>query len=245
MKIVLNVFASHVVPKAFSGLDRGFPTRVFAWLAAAIVCCMASVASAANPDDVWVFIKNDRADDVKGLLAAGLDPNVKTKMGNTLLLQSVRDGAWHSFDVVLASPKVNVNLANDYEETPLMYVALTGDLPRAKALVARGAQINKLGWTPLQYAAVKGNLDMVNYLLANEAMPNAPSPEGDSPLMMAVQSGNAQVVQALINAGGDPAAVNQKGIDAIDIARQKGNADLAAALEKIVRNRRANQQKSN
>ena len=86
---------------------------------------------------------------------------------------------------------------------------------------------------------------MVTYLLANEAMPNAPSPDGDSPLMMAVQSGNTQVVQTLINAGGDPAAVNQKGIDAIDIARQKGSADLASAMENIVKNRRANQQKPN
>ena len=211
----------------------------------AILCSVVNVARAANPDDIWVFIKNDRAEDVKALLAGGVDPNSKTKMGNSILVQSVRDGAWRSFDVVLATPKVDVNLANDYEETPLMYVALVGDLPRAKALVARGAQINKLGWTPLHYAAVKGNLDMVKYLLANDAMPNAPSPDGDSPLMMAVQSGNTQVVQALINAGGDPAAVNQKGIDAIDIARQKGNADLASAMEKIVKTRRANQQKSN
>ena len=45
--------------------------------------------------------------------------------------------------------------------------------------------------------------------------------------------------------GADPAAVNQKGEDAIDIARQKGNATLASALEKILRDRRANQQKSN
>ena len=224
---------------------RAFPVRLIAWLAVAILCCMGSVASAASPDDIWVFIKNDRADDVKALLAAGVDPNAKTKMGNSILMQSVRDGAWNSFDVVLASPKVDVNLTNDYEETPLMYVALVGDLPRAKALVARGAQINKLGWTPLHYAAVKGNVDMVKYLLANDAMPNAPSPDGDSPLMMAVQSGNMQVVQALINAGGDPAAVNQKGVDAIDIARQKGNAELASAMEKIVKNRRANQQKSN
>ena len=240
-----NVAINHLVSGGAAEPGRAFPIRLLAWFAVAILCCMGNVVSAASPDDIWVFIKNDRADDVKALLAGGVDPNTRTKMGNSVLMQSVRDGAWLSFDVVLASPKVDVNLANDYEETPLMYVALVGDLPRAKALVARGAQINKLGWTPLHYAAVKGNLDMVRYLLASDAMPNAPSPDGDSPLMMAVQSGNMQVVQALINAGGDPAAVNQKGDDTIDIARQKGNADLARALEKIVKDRRANQQKSN
>ena len=230
---------------ASAGPFRNLLAQLAGWLAMAALCLTANLARAANPDDIWVFIKNDRADDVKALLAAGVDPNTKTKMGNSVLMQSVRDAAWRSFDIVLASPKVNVNLANDYEETPLMYVALVGDVPRAKALVARGAEINKLGWTALHYAAVKGNLEMVQYLLANEAMPNAPSPDGDSPLMMAVQSGNAQVVQALINAGADPAAVNQKGVDAIDVARQKGNAALASALEKILKDRRANQQKSN
>lgn len=213
-------------------------------LSVALTLWSAVAASAPNPDDIWVFIKNDRADDVKALLASGVNPNAKTKMGNSLLMQSVREGALRSFDVILANQKVDVNQANDYEETPLMYIALVGDVPRAKALVARGAQINKLGWTPLHYAAVKGNLDMVNYLLANEAMPNAPSPEGDSPLVMAVQSGNVQVIQALINAGADPAAVNQKGVDAIDMARQKGQNDLANSLEKIVKTRRAGQQKS-
>ena len=246
MNIVSNAAINRLALGATAAVPgQAFLIRLMVWLVVAILCFTGSAANAANPDDIWVFIKNDRAGDVKALLAAGVDPNAKTKMGNSILMQSVRDGAWNSFDVVLANPKVDVNLANDYEETPLMYVALVGDLPRAKALVARGAQINKLGWTPLHYAAVKGNLDMVKYLLANEAMPNAPSPDGDSPLMMAVQSGNTQVVQTLINAGGDPAAVNQKGIDAIDIARQKGSADLASAMENIVKNRRANQQKPN
>ncbi|WP_439898334.1 kynureninase/PvdN C-terminal domain-containing protein [Klebsiella pneumoniae] len=38
-----------------------------------------------------------------------------------------------------------------------------------QALIARGAQVNRLGWTPLHYAASKGRLETARMLLGKQA----------------------------------------------------------------------------
>ena len=206
-----------------------------------ILMVVASFSShAVNANDWWVYIKNDRDNEIAAFLRSGANPNIKTDAGNPAIMQAVRDGSWKVFDVIAAHPRTDVNADNNYEETPLMYVALVGNVARAQKLIARGAQVNRLGWTPLHYAAAKSNEEMVKFLLSQDALPNAPSPDGTSPLMMAVQAEavNPSVVQLLINAGADPFARNLKGDDAIDVARQKGNTELASAMEKIALERR-------
>jgi len=203
---------------------------------------LASGAQAANPKDYWVYVANDNVAAVKDLLASGFDPNTRSPNQQTGLIQATRDGAWQVFDVLLAAPKINVNAANQYNETPLMYVALIGDLPRVKALVAKGAKVNKDGWTPLHYAAVKARSAVAKFLLENGALPNELTPEGDTALILAVRADSVETVQVLINGGADPSFSNLKAQDAIDVARSRGKEDLAKALEKIVANRKQKQQ---
>jgi len=203
---------------------------VFGWFSLSVF--------AQGNQDLWLYVQNDRAGEVKSLLNKGLDPNTRTSSGNPLLMQAVRDAAWEVFDVVLENPRTDINIQNAYQETPLMYVSIVGDLPRARKLVAKGAQVNQLGWTALHYAAVRGHTDVVKFLLEQGAMPNAPAPDGTSPIMMAARSGNTETVQALINAGADPAAVNDKAENAVDAARKAGHNKLADALEILIRNRR-------
>ena len=209
-----------------------------------VACLLIGVeaAKAQQVEDLWVHVRNDRADDVQTLLARGLDPNTRTKQGNPILMQAVRDDAWTVFDVVLANPKTNIEIMNAYQETPLMYVSLVGDLPRAKKLVSLGAQINHLGWTPLHYAAAKGQLEVVEYLLAQGAMPNAPAPDGSSPILMAASAGAIDTVQALLKAGADPSAVNSDGADAVTAARDRGHDNLAEALEVVIAKRKDKRQ---
>src|SRR3546814_6545439 len=76
-----------------------------------------------------------------------------------------------------------------------MYLAVAGQTERARTLIARGAQVNRLGWTPLHYAASKGHVETAKLLLANKAMVNAPSPDGTTPLMMAGLSGCHDMLQ--------------------------------------------------
>lgn len=204
---------------------------------ALLACCVAMsapVAQAANASDWWVYVANDYTDEIKQLLAQGADPNVRYRNGQPALMRAVVDGAWQVFDVLAANPGTDVNAENPAGETPLMYLAIAGQVDRARSLIARGAQVNRLGWTPLHYAASKGQLAMARLLLERKAIVNAPAPNGETPLMMAALSGNRSMVELLLKAGADPTTRDTKGQDAADWAATGKSTKLAAELRTLI-----------
>ena len=89
-------------------------------------------------------------------------------------------------------------VANAAEE--LHYAANNGDLAKAKALLAKGADPNakdKYGARPLHIAAWKGHLAIVNVLLAANADPNAKDNSGKTPLHWAVAQSKQDVAVLL------------------------------------------------
>ncbi|WP_442597983.1 ankyrin repeat domain-containing protein [Parapusillimonas sp. JC17] len=200
---------------------------------AGLLLCAASYA--AVPKSWWNDIANDRADSVQTMLARGTDPNAVSPEGQPAIMQAIRTGSWDVYEVLAKNRKTNLNIANANDETPLMYLAVVGETARAQALIQRGAQVNRLGWTPLQYAASKGHLDTVQMLLANKAIVNAPGPDGTTALMMAALSGKQPVVQALLDAGADPTMVNLKKQDAVFWARLRNHDALADKLEALTK----------
>ncbi|ALM83096.1 ankyrin repeat domain-containing protein [Bordetella sp. N] len=211
--------------------------RALAGLGLTLACAFTAVppAQAASAADAWIYVVNDNADQMKALLASGWDPNQKNR-GQPALMQAVRDGAWNVFDVLAADRRTDVNAANGSDETALMYLALKGEIKRAQALMARGAQVNRLGWTPLHYAASTGQVAMAKLLLSKQAIVNAPGPDGTTPLMMAGRSGNQQMAQLLLDAGADPTNRSLAGLDAAAWARSAKQDDLAQWLDKASRN---------
>jgi ankyrin repeat protein len=200
-----------------------------------------SLARATNAQDFWFYVTNDKAEDISVLLSQGFDPNVQNKNQQPALVQAVRDNSFKVFDLLLASPKINVNQLNSFGESALMYVALVGDLPRVQKLIDKGAKVNQDGWSPLHYACIKGRANIVRLLLEKGAKPNEISPTGDTALILAVQSDSIETVQLLLNAGADPLASNLKAQDAIDMAKLKGKEDLAISLQKFVERRQSPQ----
>jgi FOG: Ankyrin repeat len=181
----------------------------------------------------WIDIANDRDSPVRQELRRGTDPNVANEDKLPALMLAIRSGAWKVYDALLADRRIKVDAENGNGETALMYLALLGETARAQALIAKGAKVNRLGWTPLHYAASKGKADTVRMLLSKGAIVNAPAPDGTTPLMMAAYSGDRSVVQLLLDKGADPTAINLGKLTAADWARERRHTRLAEELVAI------------
>ncbi len=211
--------------------------RALAGLGLTLACAFTATtpAQAARAADAWIYVANDNVGEMKDLLAAGWNPNQKNQ-GQPALMQAVRDGSWDVFDLLAASPRTDVNATNGSDETPLMYLALKGETKRAQALIARGAQVNRLGWTPLHYAASTGQVETAKLLLSKQAIVNAPGPDGTTPLMMAGRSGSKEMAQLLLDAGADPTNHSLAGLDAAAWARSAKQEQLAQWLDQKAKN---------
>lgn len=204
-----------------------------ALFAAIMLTTSFQVASASVSKDWWVDIANDRVEQIRTQLALGDDPNAVNKDGQPSLMLAIQEGAWKVYDLLVRHRQIDVNAVNGHDETPLMYLAVIGETKRASDLIAKGAKVNRLGWTPLHYAASKGHLETVKLLLSHKALVNAPSPDGTSPLMMAAYAGSEDVVRVLLAAGADVTARNLRGEDAALWARRKNHNQLAAKLDDL------------
>ncbi|HTH77701.1 MAG TPA: ankyrin repeat domain-containing protein [Ramlibacter sp.] len=186
-----------------------------------------SSAIAGSYDDFFVAIKRDDADTVRALLQRGFDPNTPSLEHLDGLYVALRDGSLKVAQVLADWPKANVDTRTDHDETPLMMACLRGQADIARKLIARGADVNKAGWTPLHYAATSGNVTIIRMLLDENAYIDADSPNGSTPLMMAAMYGTPESVKLLLDSGADPTLKNQLGLTALDFAKRADRKDAA------------------
>jgi ankyrin repeat protein len=208
------------------GLVRGV-------LAAVGTLAVAGWAQAGSFDDFFTAIKRNDLAVLRALAEQGFDLNTTDASGQNGLYLALREQQLEVVDFLVRHPKVNVDQRNPKDETPLMYAVLKGHFDVARALVARGADVNKPGWAPLHYAATyadEGAVQQVQWLLDNHAYIDAESPNGTTPLMMAAQYGSEEVLRLLLAEGADPSLRNSLGLTAIDFALR---AERPAAAEAI------------
>jgi uncharacterized protein len=196
-----------------------------------------SVAHAGSYDDFFVAIKRNDANAVTTLLNRGFDANTLDKDGNSALFLAVREPSIEVATVLIQWPQTEVESRTAKDESPLMIASLKGLTDVCTALIARGADVNKTGWTPLHYAATMGHVPVIALLLENYAYIDAESPNGSTPLMMAAHYGSVESVQQLLSAGADPLLKNEKGLTAIDFAYAAKREDVAKLIAASVRAR--------
>ncbi|MFG6489544.1 ankyrin repeat domain-containing protein [Roseateles sp. BYS78W] len=203
-------------------------------LLAALALSAATLAQATPVDDLVMAAEMNDPRVVSSLLLKGVDPNLTDSRGRTALFTAVREGSLKALESLLASPQVNVNAVNADGETPLMLAAIRGALPAVKALVERGADVNRKGWTPLHYACSGPDNGVAAFLIAHGAELNARSENGTTPLMMAARYGSGDLVPMLLKAGAEPRAANEQELTAADFAQRSGRDNMAAELRRAM-----------
>jgi ankyrin repeat protein len=95
-----------------------------------------------------------------------------------------------------------VNAVDPRGNTPLSYVAASGDLVRARLLLKERAEVEGRGGvlTPLAWAALRGHAQMAALLLSRGANPDAEGLSGVAPLVLAVRLNHLAVAEVLLNA---------------------------------------------
>ncbi len=192
---------------------------------------MPAMAWAGSYDAFFKAVNIDDADTLVALLQRGLDPNiVEAVRGDTGLILALREDSMRAFEALLASPDILLEQKARNGDTALMMAAFKANIPAVKALLAKGAEVNRPGWTPLHYAAASGNNDIVQLLLDKYAYIDAESPNKTTPIMMAVRNGHILTVKLLMDAGADATLKNDQGMSAIDFAKKFEQQEIADGI---------------
>jgi hypothetical protein len=191
----------------------------------------APLAWAGAFEDWFDAARKNRVNVMRSLLQRGFDINAaEPTRGETALMLALREKAGDVFNFLLTRSDLDLEQTAKNGDNAMMIAAWTGNLPAVKALVEKGAEVNRPGFTPLHYAAGNGNLDLIRYLLEESAYIDAESPNRTTPLMMAAWLGHIHAVKLLLDEGADASLRNDRGMDAIDFARAGEHPDIVNGL---------------
>lgn len=222
--------------------------------ASALVACAEWAASTRTPPSTAALaIVNDASRlkrRVTRIAAENYAPAARTARPRTLLATATL--AMATACTAAAAPRVEVapvsaRLASDKQPAAqsnaenlgraLVEAVIDKDMPRAKALLAEGADINAVllnDGTPLIAAVNENAFNFAEWLIANGADVNAYALYDETALISAVRNSNQDMVRLLIDAGADvnQSAETQNGVvrSPLGEAKKLKRREIAAIL---------------
>lgn len=198
-------------------------------------CIVSGPAGAATTDELTSFFRSVQLDDastVKRMLAAGtVSPNaVDPISGETGLILALREGAASVAGVLMAQPTIQIELNAPNGNTALMMAAFKHNAPAVRALLAKGAIVNRPGWTALHFSAASGDDEISKILLDHAAYIDAEAPAKFTPLMIAAREGHESTVGLLLEEGADARLKNSESLTAAQIAERADKPRIVAAI---------------
>ena len=192
-------------------------------------------AGAATQQELTTFFRSVQMDDAgtaRKMLAAGtVGPNaIDPISGETGLMIALREGSAHVVELLLAQPGLALELKAPNGSTALMLAAYKHNKPAVLALLAKGAIVNRPGYTALHFAAAAGDDEITRILLDHHAEIDALAPAKYTPLMMAAREGQESTVKVLLEAGADATLKNSESLTAAQIATRADKPRIAAAI---------------
>ena len=177
----------------------------------------------------------------KILLAAGADPNVLGKYGETPIFESVKEADPEGIEI-LHNFGANLNHRNREGFTPAIVACQNRfrqeALLKLKKLGANFRLRDHAGRTTLMHAANNDNgatMDIILKECGEEEFINASDKNGVTTLMICAKRGNREATRVLLARGANPFAFDKRGLSAIDYANKYENHTCAEIIAKAQR----------
>jgi hypothetical protein len=191
--------------------------RHLAWMSAWSSGCLAAVVTHVNipwtdgSTELHSAAVGGRRLAVRGLIAAGADPNRADGSGKTPLALAVMNGDADTVRLLVAGG-ARPDAVTHTGLTMLMLAARV-DTAATAALVDAGAAVNvhasESGETALMWSVKAGHVDTVRVLMRAGADPDATDDQGRTALALAVEQGDPALVAALREGRGVEPALGQ------------------------------------
>jgi ankyrin repeat protein len=171
------------------------------------------------------------------LLELGHDVNSRDRRDMTPLQYAISQDMWEAVEILLQSPKININTQDDLGDTPL-HDAMRRTIPIdvAKLLLRHPAiQINlqnQNGETPLHLSVEQGPEVSVSLLLHHpDIQVNVVDEFGKTPLHLAIEANQPQIINHLLShSDTDVNYCDRRGWTALTRAVLDGNTELVQML---------------